>query len=121
MPSLRLELKPPGRKAAHYKAKNRYTSAMVRKRVMAEKDVNHHDEQEPEETPSEEFSYAAKGKRKSKHLELKRAFTNAAREEDENQGSSDGSKSTYQKKQPEKPIMRYGRRRRKNKDLDKER
>jgi len=69
MPAFTLELKPPGRKAAPHKAKNRYISPLAR-----------------------ELAEAARERQESKKIRLADEFTRAAREES-GEGESGGSAS----------------------------
>lgn len=94
MPSLGLELHPPGRKAMPHKAKNRYRSRL----------------------PQDQFNKAQSGEPDRKDLDLSGDFKNAAgdsRSDGEGEGSSEGLKPASKSK-----IRRSSRRRRRNRDRD---
>ena len=94
MPSLGLELKPPGRKAAPYKAKNRHTSQLAR----------------------EQFEQAHDDHREPKEIDLSGDFERAADDGSSGkggEGSAEGRKPASRQK-----IRRSRRRRRRDNDRD---
>jgi hypothetical protein len=94
MPSLGLELTPPGRKAAPYKAKNRHTSQLAR----------------------EQFEQAHDDHREPKKIDLSGDFERAA---DDGSSGKGGEGSAEGRKPATGPkIRRYGRKRRPDNDLE---
>jgi hypothetical protein len=97
MPSLGLELKPRGRKAVPHKAKDRHNSEFAR----------------------EKFRQAHSGEQQEKSVDLFGDFERAA---DEGRSDSGGSTSSEGRKTaPHPKIRRYGRKRRRDNDLDRNR
>ena len=97
MPSLGLELKPRCRKAVPHKAKDRHNSEFAR----------------------EKFRQAHAGEVEQKAVDLFGDFEHAA---DDGRSDSDGGTSSDSRKPAAHPkIRRYGRKRRRDNDLDRER
>ena len=113
IPALALELRPPGRKEDLYKAKRRYISNLA----CDPSGQDHFDGQETKQIElSGDFEQAEAGK--TKQIDLESEFTRAAKDRDEEEegGSSEGPKPASKDK-----IKRYGRKRGRDKDFDRER
>ncbi|MGB7931426.1 MAG: hypothetical protein WCH04_04270, partial [Gammaproteobacteria bacterium] len=126
MPSLTYELRPRGRKADLFKAKQRVAGKLSDEqaaemglgrnapRDSQEQRVREHLGQEVEA----EFKQAAAGTTKQKQIDLEVAFNRAAKgDEEKGRGSSEGPTPAAEKK-PENKIRRYGRKRSRDDDLD---
>ncbi|GAB3326657.1 relaxase family protein [Haliea atlantica] len=96
MPSLALDLRPPGRRAVPHKAKNRHISPFA-------------DRQRKAEELEAAFGRGVEGTTRRKQVDLEGDFTRAAEGEkgSEGRGASDGPRPAFENK-----IRRYGSKRR---------
>ena len=126
MPSLTYELRPRGRKADLYKAKQRVAGKLSDEQAAeiglgrnAPRDERELREREERgQQVEKEFTDAAAGRTNQKQIDLEAAFNRAARgSEDEGRGSSEGPAPKEDKTRAVK-IQRYGRKRRRDDDLD---
>jgi hypothetical protein len=106
MPSLDKTFRPRGRRAAPHKSKHRHYKPLTAKQAEQAQEME------------QGFGRAVAGKTRKKEVDLERDFTRAASGEkgDGTRGSSEGRKPAAENK-----VRRYGRRRGKGKDLDRER
>ncbi len=118
MPSLSLDLKLRGRKAVPHKDVERHTSSLASGKLEVEQGQ---EKQLKRGELEREFDDSSAGNTKPEQSVLRPAFARAATDEqgDEERGSTEGSKpKVKQKTKAEDKIQRYGRKRNKNKDLD---